>query len=454
LGPKKKTLHIGTEHGIHFESILDAIADGVFTIDLDFNITYFNHAAETITGVSKDQALGQKCFDVFRANICQTSCALGKTMQTGKQGINIPINILNSDGERVSATVSTSVLKSGQGRTIGGVEIFRDLTDVEALRRKIDNQCRFEDIISKNHDIQKIFDILPDIAASGSTILIEGPSGSGKELFARAIHGVSGQQGKFVAVNCAALPDTLLESEMFGYRKGAFSEAKKDKPGRFARAAGGTLFLDEIGDISTALQVKLLRVLQEKEYEPLGATATIKTDARIIASTNRTLSELVARGSFREDLFYRLNVIKIELPPLSGRREDIPLLVQNFIQKFNALKGKEIKGISDHALDLLMQYDFPGNIRELENVIEYAFVMCRGDMIKTKHLSRDLQNGAAKRAAGENRSFAPLQLEQAERDAIVAALESHWGHRGKTAEYLKIDKSTLWRKMKKYGIEP
>ena len=240
---------------------------------------------------------------------------------------------------------------------------------------------------------------------------------------------------------------------MFGYRKGAFSEAKKDKPGRFARAAGGTLFLDEIGDISTALQVKLLRVLQEKEYEPLGGTSTIKTDARIIASTNRTLSELVARGSFREDLFYRLNVIKIELPPLSGRREDIPLLVQNFIQKFNALKGKEIRGISDHALDLLMQYDFPGNIRELENVIEYAFVMCRGDMIKTKHLSRDLQNGAIRRTAGETRSFAPLQLEQAERDAIVAALESHWGHRGKTAQYLKIDKSTLWRKMKKYGIE-
>lgn len=453
MSSERKTMPIGTEHNTYFEGILDAIADGVFTIDLDFNITYFNHAAETITGVSKDQALGQKCFDVFRANICQTSCALGKTMQTGRQGINIPINILNSDGERISASVSTSVLKSGQGRTIGGVEIFRDLTDVEALRRKIDKQYRFEDIISKNHDIQKIFDILPDIAASGSTILIEGPSGSGKELFARAIHGVSGQRGKFVAVNCAALPDTLLESEMFGYRKGAFSEAKKDKPGRFARAAGGTLFLDEIGDISTALQVKLLRVLQEKEYEPLGGTSTIKTDARIIASTNRTLSELVARGSFREDLFYRLNVIKIELPPLSGRREDIPLLVQNFIQKFNALKGKEIRGISDHALDLLMQYDFPGNIRELENVIEYAFVMCRGDMIKTKHLSRDLQNGAIRRTAGETRSFAPLQLEQAERDAIVAALESHWGHRGKTAQYLKIDKSTLWRKMKKYGIE-
>ena len=452
LDHTRKPISRGARQNTHFETILDAIADGVFTIDLDFNITYFNCAAETITGVSKDQALGQKCFDVFRANICQTSCALHKTIQSGTQGINLPINILNSQGDRISVSVSTSALMDDQGKTIGGVEIFRDLTAIETLRKKINNQYRFEDIISKNHDIQKIFDILPDIATSGSTILLEGPSGSGKELFARAIHNVSGQQGKFVAVNCAALPDTLLESELFGYKKGAFSEAKQNKPGRFALAAGGTLLLDEIGDISTALQVKLLRVLQEKEYEPLGATSTMKTDARIITSTNRTLLDLVARGSFREDLFYRLNVIKIELPPLSSRREDIPLLIQNFIQKFNALKGKKIKGISDHALNILMQYNFPGNIRELENIIEFAFVLCRDDIIKTKHLSKDIQNEAIKNASGERRP-APPQLDQVEKDAIVAALKGHWGHRGKTAEYLKIDKSTLWRKMKKYGIE-
>ena len=452
MDSKRKPLSKNTQQNTHLETILDSIADGVFTIDLDFNITYFNRSAETITGVSKDQALGQKCFDVFRANICQTSCALGETIHTGKQGINIPINILTSQGDRISASVSTSVLMDNQGKTIGGVEIFRDLTAVETLRKKINKQYRFEDIISQNHDIQKIFDILPDIATSGSTILLEGPSGSGKELFARAIHNVSGQKGGFVAINCAALPDTLLESELFGYRKGAFSEAKQDKPGRFERAAGGTLFLDEIGDISTALQVKLLRVLQEKEYEPLGAISTIKTDARIIASTNRTLSELVARGVFREDLFYRLNVINIELPPLSSRCEDIPLLIQNFIQKFNALKGKEIKGISDHALNILMRYNFPGNIRELENIIEYAFVLCRGDMIKTRHLSRDIQNGAVKSTAGKRRSTPP-QLDQAEKNAIIAALDRHRGHRGKTAEYLRIDKSTLWRKIKKYGIE-
>jgi PAS domain S-box-containing protein len=424
----------------------------VFTIDLDFNITYFNQAAQNITGVSKDQAVGQKCFDVFRANICQTGCALDQTMQTGRQGINLPVDILNSQGERVSAGVSTSVLRDDRGRTIGGVEIFRDLSVMETLRKKIDNQYRFEDIISKNHEILGIIDILPDIATSGSTILIEGPSGSGKELFARAIHNLSGQTGEFVAVNCAALPDTLLESELFGYRKGAFSEAKKDKPGRFERAGGGTLFLDEIGDISTALQVKLLRVVQEKEYEPLGATATRKTDARIIAATNKTLSELVARGLFREDLFYRLNVVKIDLPPLSDRREDIPLLVQNFIEKFNALKGKEIKGVSEDALNILMRYNYPGNIRELENIIEFAFVLCRNEMIQAKHLSRDIQNTAT-RDTTQRQYTASSRLDQAERQAIIEALERFRNHRGKTAAYLKIDKSTLWRKMKKYAIE-
>jgi PAS domain S-box-containing protein len=452
LNAIKKSVDKVKHRNNNYETILDSIADGVFTIDLDFNITYFNSAAQKITGVPGDQALGQKCFDVFRANICQTVCALSQTMKTGRQSINLPIDILNSEGYTVPASVSTSVLKDSEGKIIGGVEIFRDLSAMETLRKEISNQYRFEDIISKNHEIQGIFNILPDIATSGSTVLIEGPSGAGKELFARAIHNVSGIKGEFVAVSCAALPDTLLESELFGYKKGAFSEAKKDKPGRFARANNGTVFLDEIGDISSALQVKLLRVLQEREYEPLGATVTAKTNARILAATNRTLSDLVARGSFREDLFYRLNVVKIELPPLSRRREDIPLLINNFIQKFNALKAKEIKGISENALRILMQYNFPGNIRELENVIEYAFVLCRGDMIRTRHLSREILNGMKKLSDVAVQS-PPSHLAAAEKKVIVDALHRYKANRGKTAAFLGINKSTLWRKMKKYNIE-
>jgi PAS domain S-box-containing protein len=448
---KKKSANANNQRKNSFETILNSIADGVFTIDLDYNITYFNSAAQKITGVPQDQALGQKCYDVFRANICQTSCVLGKTMETGKESINLPIDILNSKGYRVPASVSTSVLKDHDGKVVGGVEIFRDLSAMEALRKEVNHQYRFEDIISKNHEIQGIFDILPDIATSGSTVLIEGPSGAGKELFARAIHNLSGKKGEFVAISCAALPDTLLESELFGYKKGAFSEAKTDKPGRFARGTDGTIFLDEIGDISAALQVKLLRVLQEREYEPLGATATVKTNARIIAATNKTLSQLVARGTFREDLFYRLNVVKLELPPLCERREDIPLLVDGFIQKFNVLKEKEIKGISDKALGILMQYDFPGNIRELENIIEFAFVLCHGDLIESKHLSREIRNGSDQRRTTTVRDPSS-HLEEAEKQTIIEALNRHNAHRGKTAAYLGIDKSTLWRKMKKYGI--
>lgn len=449
--PKEKTVEECRQNK-HFEFILDSIADGVFTVDVDHTITYFNHAAEKITGIPAEKALGQKCFDVFRANICQTHCALSKTLDSGKQQINLHIDILDNQGRNVPVSVSTSVLKDADGNIIGGAEIFRDLSAMERLRREIDQHYRFEDIISKNHEIRRILDILPDIAVSGSTVLIEGSSGSGKELFAKALHTLSERKGEFVAVNCAALPDTLLESELFGYKKGAFTEAVKDKPGRFERAEGGTLFLDEIGDVSAALQVKLLRVIQEKEYEPLGGVATVKANVRIIAATNKNLAECVKNGSFREDLFYRLNVVKIELPPLHRRKEDLPLLIRHFIEMFNDLKGKEIEGVSDDVLDILMRYDFPGNVRELENIIEYAFILCRGYVIEPRHLPTELQQLISPTGSPLPPKNQTLPFDQAEKETIIAALQKHDGNRSKTAEYLGINKSTLWRKMKKYGI--
>ena len=439
--------------------ILDSIADGVFTTDTENKIMSFNKAAESITGFSKTEAIGQYCFDIFRANICQNVCALRKTIQTGKPIVNLEVNILNKEGRCIPISISTAVLKDEAG-IIGGVETFRDLSQIEVLKKELNKQYTFEDIISKNHKIQEIFGILPDIAESDSTVFIQGPNGSGKELFARAIHNLSNRKDSpYVAVNCGALPDTLLESELFGYVKGAFTDARGDKPGRFARAEGGTLFLDEIGDISPAFAVRLMRVLEEKEYEPLGATKTVKADVRIITATNKDLQSLVEEGAFREDLFYRLNVVRIELPPLKERREDIPLLIEHFVNRFNMKMGKNITGVSDEVLSLLMKYDFPGNIRELENIIEYAFVLCKGNFIELEHLPTELSNFVSRRinsTGNETEQNHSKQtgrpLENAEAETIRKILLKYDGNRLKTAQELDIDRTTLWRKMKKYGL--
>ena len=432
--------------------ILDSIADGVFTVDGDWNITSFNRAAEEITGISRDRAIGRKCFDVFQANICQTNCALRDTMSSGRRWMDRRIDILNSRGEKLPVSISTSILRDKGGQAVGGVETFRDLSEIELLRKEIDDRYTFQDIISKNHLLLRILEILPDIAASDCTVLIEGPTGSGKELVAKAIHNLSKRgKRKYIAVNCGALPDTLLESELFGYMKGAFTDAKKDKPGRFALAEKGTLFLDEISDISTALQVKLLRVLQEREYEPLGATSTVKSDVRIIAATNKVLAEQVARGTFREDLYYRLNVVKIVLPRLADRREDIPLLVSHFIRQMNAEQGKQVESISEDALAVLMRHPFPGNVRELQNVIEHAFVLCHGQRIELGCLPAELLERSPVGATPEG-DYADRPLLEAEAATILRALRQHDGHRAHTAAALGIDKTTLWRKMKKYAI--
>ncbi|MFC1683479.1 sigma-54 interaction domain-containing protein [Candidatus Zixiibacteriota bacterium] len=433
-------------------TILDSIADGVFTVDENWRITSFNRAAESITGVSKDEAIGRPCYEVFRADICQTACALRGTMETNQQIIDLRIDVLNSQGKKIPISISTAVLRDEEGNIVGGVETFRDLSTIEELRKEITKRYTFMDIISKNHKIQEIFAILPDIAESDSTVLIQGPSGSGKELFARAIHDLSFRKdGPYVVVGCGALPDTLLESELFGYVKGAFTDARGDKPGRFALAQGGTIFLDEIGDVSAAMQVKLLRVLQEREYEPLGAVAPVKADVRIITATNRDLAKLVQAGEFRQDLYYRLNVVKIDLPLLRQRREDIPLLVERFIASFNLKKGKHISGVSPEVLRLLMSHDFPGNVRELENIIEHAFVLCRAKQIELEHLPEDLTRDFQRAKQGAEQAGDPLKDSEAR--AIRETLSRCDGHRGRTAQALGIHPSTLWRKMKRLGIE-
>ncbi|MFA5074164.1 MAG: sigma 54-interacting transcriptional regulator [Nitrospirota bacterium] len=449
----KKSLECENTHqSVATRIILDSIADGVFTVDEKWNITSFNRAAEHITGIPSSQAIGQKCFDILHADICQSACVLRKTLTTGKEIIEQAVNILNREGKIIPVSISTAVLKNEKGRMIGGVETFRDLSALETLKKEISRSYSFEDIIGKHHEIRSIFGILPDIAESDSTVLIQGESGTGKELFARAIHTLSRRKtGPFVAVNCGALPEQLLESELFGYKRGAFTDAKRDKPGRFALAHRGTLFLDEVGDLPFSLQAKLLRVLQEKEYEPLGATASVKTDVRIIAATNHNLSQMVDQKTFRADLFYRLNIIKLALPPLRNRKEDIPLLVDHLIHKLSASKGRKITRVSDDVIRFFMTHDFPGNIRELENLLEHACVMCRGNEIMAEHLPKEFLDSVTCIDQHPSCSIRG-RFEESEAQVIQEALQRNCGHRGITARELGINPSTLWRKIRKYKI--
>lgn len=435
--------------------ILDSIADGVFTVDSDRRITSFNRAAEKITGIRQDQAVGRYCWEVFRANICEQRCSLRKTIETGQAIVGESVYIVNARGDRIPIGISTSLLRDRKGRVIGAVETFRDLSVVEALRKALSEKHTFKDIISKNKEMNRLFGMLELISENDTTVLVEGESGTGKELFAKAIHSLSPRRnGPLVTVNCGALPDSLLESELFGYKAGAFTDARKDKPGRLALAEKGTLFLDEIGDISPMLQIRLLRVLQDRVYEPLGSTRSEKADVRIVAATHKNLDALVAEGSFRQDLYYRINVVRLSIPPLRQRREDIPLLVNHFIDKYNKLNGKEIQGITSRALAGLMGFDYPGNVRELENIVEYASVVCRDRRIDVDHLPDHLRRDPHLRHPDPEQGAGKpsAQLAQLERDFLAEALKTHRWNRKLTAEHLGIHPSTLWRKIKRLGI--
>jgi PAS domain S-box-containing protein len=432
------------------EAILESISDGVFTVDHKWCITSFNRAGERITGITREEAVGKPCSDVFRSSMCEAGCALRETLATGNPIINRPCFIVDAEGRRIPISVSTAVLRDGSGNIIGGAETFRDLSEVEALRRELDGRFRVGDMVSRSPAMRKIFEILPSVAASTSTMLIQGETGTGKELLARAVHELSPRREKpFIAVNCGALPDTLLESELFGYKKGAFTGADREKPGRFTLADGGTLFLDEIGEISPALQVKLLRVLQDKSFEPLGSTETIHADVRIIAATNRALAALVKAGTFREDLFYRIHVVRLDLPPLRQRKEDIPILVRHFINRFNRIQQKTIDGVTPEVMSMLMAHHWPGNIRELENLIERAFVLSSEGLITMKHLPEDM---SGLRSVNEPAAQMHATRRLAEATAIREALRRHRGNRTEAAQELSIHKSTLYRKIKSLGL--
>ena len=436
-----------------FKIILSSIADGVFTVNSDRVITIFNRAAERITGIAVSQAIGKHCQDIFHSDICE-NCLLKDTLETGIEAIDRPVNILNNRGEKIPISISTAVLKDEDGKVLGAVETFRDLSVIEHLRKEISKNYSLEDIISKSPKMHKLFAILPDFAESESTVLIQGPSGSGKELFARAIHNLSPRKNEnYVVINCGTLPLQLFESELFGYVRGAFTDAIKDKKGKLAAAEGGTVLFDEIGDLPLPTQVKLLRLLQEREYEPLGSISPVKTDIRIITATNRDLKKLVAQAKFRDDLYFRLAVVKLELPSLKDKREDIPPLVDHFIRRFNAKTGKKIISVSPDVMSLLMRHDFPGNIRELENIIEHGFVLCRESIIQRKHLPSELLQIDNELIPNKYSKKTPITRSIDEQNQIISSLRNCRGNISEAAKELGIHRTTLWRKIKRHHIE-
>ncbi len=435
------------------EVILESISDGVFTVDHHWRITSFNRAAEEITGVDRREAMGRYCWEVFRSNMCEGDCALKRTMNDGKSFVSSATSIINRNKKLIPISVSTSLLVNDDGEVLGGVEIFRDHSLVEELRRDLGGGAAIDDMVSHSKRMQDIFAIIDQIGESDSSVLITGETGTGKELMARAIHNHSARRDQpFVTLNCGALPDNLLESELFGYKAGAFTDARTDRQGLFGAADKGTILLDEIGETSTAFQVKLLRVLEEGEYMPLGSSRTLKTNVRVIAATNRDLQQMVGCGSFRGDLFYRINVINVALPPLRERSEDILMLADRFIGKMNRRKNKMISGLSPEAADLLAAHHYPGNIRELENIIEHAFVLCRNGEITPDHLPASLFHRNGNDAFQEKEPDLKTAVAAGEKEIILKALVQTGYNRTAAAARLGMHKATLFRKIKKLGI--
>ncbi len=434
-------------HLEHLATILDSVADGVFTVDKEMLITWFNRAAEDITGFSREEAMGQSCCEIFRTNICFTDCPLREALATDCDVVNREVDILDKNNREVPISASASVLRDAEGNPVGGVETFRDLSQIKALKQEVAQKYSFHDLVSRNPEMRRLFDVLPDVAASEATVLLQGESGTGKELFARAVHDLSSRRdGPLVVVNCGALPEPLLEAEIFGAKRGAYTGAVEDRPGRLQQAEKGTLFLDEIGDLPLSLQVKLLRVLENREYQPLGAKRPLKADVRFLAATHRDLQAMVEEGSFRRDLFFRINVVNLKIPPLRQRTEDIPLLLEIALDRFNRTYGKKIRGFSSEALALLLGHTYPGNVRELLNLVERSLILCREETIGDELLPTDLAIGSASQAP-------PLfSRKRPTAEHLQEVLGRHRGNRTLAAQELGVNRTTLWRWLKQVNL--
>ncbi|MBI4848640.1 MAG: sigma 54-interacting transcriptional regulator [Nitrospirae bacterium] len=437
------------------DSIINSLADGVFTTDAEMRITSFNEGLEQLTGLKAKEAIGRKCSEVLMADNCDRECPLSFAVRNGYGLANCKERIVGKYGATIPVYLSTAILKDHAGRNVGLVATIKDATETERLKRELNERYRFSNIIGSSREMQEIFDSIEAMSDTDCVVLIQGESGTGKELIARAVHHHSPRRDKpFIKVNCAAIVEGLFESELFGHVKGAFTGAIRDKIGKFELADGGTIFLDEIGDMPISSQPKLLRVLQDGEFERVGDVKTKKVDVRVIAATNIDLREAIKTKKFREDLFYRLCVVPVKVPHLRERKEDIPLLVNHFLEKC-ALKfphRKKITDVSQEAMLAFMEYEWPGNVRELENIIEHAYIRALGNVIDLNSLPRHIA-AICKQGRPENETDdKPGGVAEMEKLVIQNGLLKNKGNLSKTAKGLGISRTTLWRKIKKYNL--
>lgn len=433
-----------------FDTLFDQMEEGVFTINSRWKITAFNNRAQEITGFNRQEVLGNYCWDIFKSDLCKSNCPLKRSIETGSACMDQDIRIIAKDGGSQSILVNTSAIINNNNRVVGAIETFRPLTMTSTSIKAPDKKdIYFKEIIGQSPQLKKILRLLPDVAASEATVLIEGEPGTGKELIAKTIHRQSNRSdGPFITVNCSALSESMFESELFGHAKGAFTGAVIARVGKFELAKGGTIFLDEVGEIKPETQTKLLRVLEEQTFERVAGIRTIHMDARIIAATNKNLATEVREGRFREDLYYKLRTVPIHMPPLRERKSDIPLLIKYYLAKFNKKFNKKVKTLDPRAQKILNRFSWPGNIRELERILEYAFVFVKGPMITASHLPKIGDSGTGNKPIRANNTY----LWEEEKSIIENVLKKTKGRRDEASRILGMSRTSLWRKMKAHGL--
>jgi two-component system, NtrC family, response regulator AtoC len=455
---------------VELPSLIDEVPLGIVVLDTQRRIVMINRAFEALSGFSMEEARGIHCSHIMRSKLCIQKCPL-ENMDSNSETVSVESDMINKDRQLIPVLINLSPIRDAEDNLAGFLETVEDLRPVKEVNSRETHAYVFRHLIGKSPEMTRIFQTLPLLAQSDSAILITGETGTGKDLLAEAVHQASNRaKGPFIKVNCGALPETLLESELFGHQKGAFTGAVENKPGRFRLAHNGTLYLTEIGDLPLTLQVKLLMFLDDKVVYPLGSAKGFQADVRIIAATHRNLDLMVKEGNFRTDLMFRLNVVRLHLPPLRERGDDIRLILDHFMSIFSTRFRKKINGLSKKAHKILLDYPFPGNVRELRNIIEYAVNMCPKGQIQSTHLPAYLSEtkhfyGRVSPDAGVNAewtsSIAISNSGQSgqktwaslERDMIIKALVKTKGRRNKAADMLGWGRSTLWRKIKQYHID-